>query len=931
MGRLDRSDTTASQKTGACPLMGRNVINVHIIPSTHAELGVSKTFYQHYTGYDEIYGHSKVNMKNILDAVITALWAHNERKKINATFLECGRPLVTWQSDVYGHSREFASLMAQMGFDGHFISPISYDDELSRMKSKSLEFVWRGSDDLGASTDIFTHKLFDGFAAPPGFCFGGLCDDPLIITSDTTFSNVEERVKEFLSQIHQRQSPYYTTKNVMVVMGARYAYHDAPIWFANIDKLIANVNSKQASKSGKVYLFYSTPACYLKAVHEAIIPRHATRRLSRCFSSLRAQRALCRDSRALSSIRGVGSDGARDTVGTLDSPACSCAGVGFESRADAIITQNLTTKQDDFIPQTSDKDTHATGMYTSRPVIKYLAREVHLYIQIAKQLQVLAQLGNNDKKFEEIMWISGVLQDHSVITGGMRRYVTEYYARKAYLAKEICMQMYRPAFKLLVQARRPTRTNPSVRRLAFRARLKEPIDHHRRGPIKDVQPGLRGVEQNHSIISIPDIVASLPDRGEFRTEDELVFIAEKIPPLGYKSYFIDRIHIRTRTKRSVLKRIFQKDSNNTKKYYTRQTNFDKTDDKDMLDDIPEYEYFEDVTEKGHDKVPLAYAPREFYTDDFATKPPMTKNDIANKIRNDLRRTTTSLPSTTTSTLSTSTTETVTKSTTSPTTSQSTTFRTTTEAPTQPLTSTMKFEPYNLSSTTPDIIEYYDEETTPNLEENTTPAFDFENFYRRMENSGYYSVLSSDKFIENEYITINVNQDNKLLNILLSNGVNVTFDIQFCYYVSDDPEKLGTTKKRPGAFIFRPMDSQPILVSDIYDVKILKTDIVEEIQIRYAEYAGISLKLYKGLPTIEADWVVGPIPIADELGKEIFVRYVTDLNNDGVFYTDSNGRQTMKRIRDKRPTYTPTIADSTSAVAPYKCPLLSKGLFSHGEG
>ncbi|KAH9635890.1 hypothetical protein HF086_002450 [Spodoptera exigua] len=169
----------------------------------------------------------------------------------------------------------------------------------------------------------------------------------------------------------------------------------------------------------------------------------------------------------------------------------------------------------------------------------------------------------------------------------------------------------------------------------------------------------------------------------------------------------------------------------------------------MLDDIPEYEYFEDVTEKGHDKVPLAYAPREFYTDDFATKPPMTKNDIANKIRNDLRRTTTSLPSTTTSTLSTSTTETVTKSTTSPTTSQSTTFRTTTEAPTQPLTSTMKFEPYNLSSTTPDIIEYYDEETTPNLEENTTPAFDFENFYRRMENSGYYSVLSSDKFIENE--------------------------------------------------------------------------------------------------------------------------------------------------------------------------------------
>lgn len=72
-------------------------------------------------------------------------------RKLNASFLECGRPLVTWQSDTFGHSREFASLMAQMGFDGHFISPISFDDELARMRAKNLEFVWRGSDDLGES------------------------------------------------------------------------------------------------------------------------------------------------------------------------------------------------------------------------------------------------------------------------------------------------------------------------------------------------------------------------------------------------------------------------------------------------------------------------------------------------------------------------------------------------------------------------------------------------------------------------------------------------------------------------------------------------------------------------------------------------------------------------------------------------------------
>jgi hypothetical protein len=67
-------------------------------------------------------------------------------RKINATFLRCGRPLVAWQADVMGHSREFASLMAQMGFDGLFVS---FDDEIARMRRKGMEFIWRGSDDLG--------------------------------------------------------------------------------------------------------------------------------------------------------------------------------------------------------------------------------------------------------------------------------------------------------------------------------------------------------------------------------------------------------------------------------------------------------------------------------------------------------------------------------------------------------------------------------------------------------------------------------------------------------------------------------------------------------------------------------------------------------------------------------------------------------------
>ncbi|KAH9329198.1 hypothetical protein KI387_001306, partial [Taxus chinensis] len=45
--------------------------------------------------------------------------------------------------------------------------------------------------------------------------------------------------------------------------------------------------------------------------------------------------------------------------------------------------------------------------------------------------------------------------------------------------------------------------------------------------------------------------------------------------------------------------------------------------------------------------------------------------------------------------------------------------------------------------------------------------------------------------------------------------------------------------------------------------------------------------------------VGPIPIEDGLGKEVITRLTTNMSTNGVFYTDSNGRDFLKRVRDYR--------------------------------
>lgn len=41
---------------------------------------------------------------------------------------------------------------------------------------------------------------------------------------------------------------------------------------------------------------------------------------------------------------------------------------------------------------------------------------------------------------------------------------------------------------------------------------------------------------------------------------------------------------------------------------------------------------------------------------------------------------------------------------------------------------------------------------------------------------------------------------------------------------------------------------------------------------------------------------------DGIGKEVVSKFTTNFKTDGAFYTDSNGRQLLKRVRNQRPTW-----------------------------
>lgn len=70
-------------------------------------------------------------------------------RRLNDTFGKCSRPRIGWQIDPFGHSREMASMFAQMGYDGLFFGRLDYQDKTERLLTKTAEMIWRASANLG--------------------------------------------------------------------------------------------------------------------------------------------------------------------------------------------------------------------------------------------------------------------------------------------------------------------------------------------------------------------------------------------------------------------------------------------------------------------------------------------------------------------------------------------------------------------------------------------------------------------------------------------------------------------------------------------------------------------------------------------------------------------------------------------------------------
>ncbi|XP_012496872.1 PREDICTED: lysosomal alpha-mannosidase [Propithecus coquereli] len=157
-------------------------------------------------------------------------------------------------------------------------------------------------------------------------------------------------------------------------------------------------------------------------------------------------------------------------------------------------------------------------------------------------------------------------------------------------------------------------------------------------------------------------------------------------------------------------------------------------------------------------------------------------------------------------------------------------------------------------------------------------------------------------IENEYIRATFSPKTGLLVEIENLEKNLVLPVQqaFFWYNASVGDRISS--QASGAYIFRPSQQQPLPVRRWAQTQLVKTALVQEVHQNFSAWCSQVVRLYPGQRHLELEWTVGPIPVGDSWGKEVISRFDTSLETDGVFYTDSNGREILERRRDYRPTW-----------------------------
>ena len=115
----------------------------------------------------------------------------------------------------------------------------------------------------------------------------------------------------------------------------------------------------------------------------------------------------------------------------------------------------------------------------------------------------------------------------------------------------------------------------------------------------------------------------------------------------------------------------------------------------------------------------------------------------------------------------------------------------------------------------------------------------------------------------------------------------------------------------GAYIFRP-NGTAVPLESANQITTVSGPILTEIRQHINDHAMQIFRLRRGESFVEIDWILGPIPVDDGVGKEYVSRFsALEISNNGTFYTDSNGREILERQVNNQATYKLNVTEPTA--------------------
>lgn len=212
------------------------------------------------------------------------------------------------------------------------------------------------------------------------------------------------------------------------------------------------------------------------------------------------------------------------------------------------------------------------------------------------------------------------------------------------------------------------------------------------------------------------------------------------------------------------------------------------------------------------------------------------------------------------------------------------------------------------------LHYRDSESSNELvfQAAEVPAMGYKSYYvtRVTARKVIRQKRAAEESIGNDDINIKFDENGFLYEITVD-GVASRLSQNFAYYKGAINNNMEFDNRSSGAYILRPdplEDDVVVGVGTVMISNIIRGDLVDEVHQVFNEWISQVVRIYKAEKFVEFEWLVGPIPDDDGVGKEVVSRFITDLKTDGILYTDSNGREMLERKINSRPMFDVVIEE-----------------------